>query len=469
MSVKTRLLPQSNEAERALLGTILQDEDCFKKSTKFITRHDMFYTNMHRRIWNIMAKLMHDEKGIDTVTVCSMVTNNDKKIYPELNSYYITGLLDDGIRAKVETYARIVAEKYYQRRLIKEANDIQDFCFDNNKKYEDIIDKVNSVTTNLQTISTGKEFDLKKLIQSTNKSIDEPLDLIKYGYQGLNKLSGGMTRGEITVIAGRPGHGKTTFIINLTHKLLESGHKVMVINREMNNVEMMKKLLVITSGKLSHSMIRSGSVDKGTQTEINKTFDLIANKYKNNLIMFDDIFTLKDSTTLIEKFKPDIVIDDFIQLIRVDSRLEGRRFEIEQIMTEYKMLSKKLNMVSILVSQLNRNIEQRVDPIPKMSDLAESGSIEQTAENIIFVYYDYKVRFESSDFGPDRNQLIAAKVRYGTSGSLTMGFNGDKCLFYENVTHKPVFKKEENEIHIPKEMNLEDTADFFKKIGKVVE
>ena len=121
-------------------------------------------------------------------------------------------------------------------------------------------------------------------------------------------------------------------------------------------------------------------------------------------------------------------------------------------------------MVTILVSQLNRNIEQRVDPIPKMSDLAESGSIEQTAENIIFVYYDYKVRFDASEYGPDRNQLIAAKVRYGTSGSLTMGFNGDKCLFYENITHKPIIK--DDTIHLPKQYSLKDTKDFFKIIGK---
>jgi replicative DNA helicase len=464
MSAKTRTLPQSNEAERALLGTILQDDILFDKSKKYLTSASMFYSSMHRRIWNIMTKLIHDEKGIDTVSVCSMITSNDKKIYTSLDSYYITGLLDDGIRSKCRSYAKIIAEKYYQRELIREANEIQTFCFDNSRKYEDIIKKVSNVTNNLQTISTGKDFDLKALIRSTNKSIEEPLDLIKYGYQGLNKLAGGMTRGEITVIAGRPGHGKTTFIINMAHKLLEQGHKVMVINREMNNIEMMKKLLVISSGNLSHSMLRSGKVDTTTQEEINKTLKEIEEKYEKNLIMFDDVFTLKDSTTLVEKFKPDIVIDDFIQLIRVDSRLEGRRFEIEEIMTEYKMLSKKINMVTILVSQLNRNIEQRVDPIPKMSDLAESGSIEQTAENIIFVYYDYKVRFEASEYGPDRNQLIAAKVRYGTSGSLTMGFNGDKCLFYENITHKPIIK--DDTIQLPKQYSLKDTKDFFKIIGK---
>lgn len=464
MSAKIKEVPRSVEAERALLGCLLRDDTYFGLSKKHITNAKLFYPAMHRRMWNIMNKLMADDKGIDTVSVCSMITSNDKKMYPELNSYYITGLLDDGINGKWESYARIVAEKFYQRELIKEANEIQTLCFDNNRKYEDIIEKVTKVTSNLHSISTGKDFDLKALVKATNKAIEDPLDLINYGFQGLNSLAGGMTRGEITVIAGRPGHGKTTFIINMAHKLLQQGYKVMVINREMKSEEMMKKLLVIDSGNLSHSMIRSGEMDAGTQKEVKRTLDNILDKYEKNLIMFDDVFSLKESTQVIEKFKPDIVIDDFIQLIRVDSKLDGRRFEIEQIMTEYKMLSKKLNMVSILVSQLNRNIEQRVDPIPKMSDLAESGSIEQTAENIIFVYYDYKVRFEQSDYGPNRNQLIAAKVRYGTSGSITMGFNGDKCLFYENAISKPIKKKDV--IHLPKQFTIEETKDFFKTLAK---
>ena len=103
-------------------------------------------------------------------------------------------------------------------------------------------------------------------------------------------------------------------------------------------------------------------------------------------------------------------------------------------MRSYKEIAKKHICISVLVSQLNRNIEGRIDKIPKMSDLSEGGSIEQVAENIIFVYYDYKDNYEESEFGPDLNQLVAAKVRYGTGGRITMGFDGNKCLFHENIT-----------------------------------
>jgi replicative DNA helicase len=112
---------------------------------------------------------------------------------------------------------------------------------------------------------------------------------------------------------------------------------------------------------------------------------------------------------------------------------DQRRFELETVMNEYKWLAKTYQIVPVLISQLNRDIEKRIDPIPKMSDLAESGSIEQVAENVLFVYYDYKVNYENSDLGKDKTQIVAAKVRYGENRKLIFGFNGDKVSFYDTV------------------------------------
>ena len=131
-----QLMPNSIEAEDALLGSILRDDKCFDKSKKFITTTKMFYSDVHKRIYNIMNKLHHDSKSIDPVSVCSMITANDKKVYPVLDAYFITGLLDHGITSKHDSYAQIVAEKFYQRELIKESQEIQNFCFDNNKNIQ---------------------------------------------------------------------------------------------------------------------------------------------------------------------------------------------------------------------------------------------------------------------------------------------------------------------------------------------
>jgi len=147
-----------------------------------------------------------------------------------------------------------------------------------------------------------------------------------------------------------------------------------------------------------------------------------------NLIMYDDIKTLAEGLKEVAREKPDVVIDDYIQLIRLDEIKKDRRFEIEDIMLEYKWISKKVGCSSILVSQLNREIERRIDAKPKLSDFAESGVIEQTAEAAYFIYYPFAVDDQEND--PHEVEIICQKARFGELGSYTMGFNGDKCRVY---------------------------------------
>ena len=134
------------------------------------------------------------------------------------------------------------------------------------------------------------------------------------------------------------------------------------------------------------------------------------------------------------------------------------------IMMEYKNLSKKLDLASILVSQLNRNIEARHDAVPKMSDLAEGGTIEQIAENILFVYYEYKHKYDMSELGPDVNQVVVAKARYGNSKIINMGFDGDKCLFHENP--RIVNNPNSTDIHINENAPIEHIGKIFESVNK---
>ena len=163
-----------------------------------------------------------------------------------------------------------------------------------------------------------------------------------------------MTRSEITVLGGRPGHGKTTMVINVVKRLLEQGFKVMLFNREMTNVEMMKKILVMENQKFSYEKIRKAKNIDNEIAEISLAKTELGEKYKN-LIMHDDCKTLADAMKEIAKEKPDVVLDDYIQLIRTDNKNnKDRRFEIEDIMLDYKWICKKVNCSAILVSQLNR-------------------------------------------------------------------------------------------------------------------
>ena len=444
-----RMMPQCIEAEETLLGIIMSENEALEESRKYITTPDMFYNSTTKRIYQIMLGLEKKDSIINPVTILATLTDKDKKDHETLTAYYLTGLLDMGMNHKVSDYSRIIAEKFLKRRLIRSTQKIEKTAFTNDKHFNDLVEDVAKISQDFQSVSMGQEFELDSLIKETEDSIYEPVNLIEYGFESLNRLAGGMTRGEITVIGGRPGHGKTTLVVNLCYNLLKQGLKVMMINREMSNKEMMKKLLVLSNKNMSYSAIRQGgrNLNEKTMTNLGDAMREMK-QYKDQLFMFDKMFSLEDSHAVINRYKPDIILDDYIQLIRVSSKNDGRRFEIEEIMRSYKEVAKKHNCIPILVSQLNRNIEGRIDKVPKMSDLSEGGSIEQVAENIIFVYYDYKDNYENSELGPDRNQLVAAKVRYGTGGRITMGFDGNKCLFHENITVNTLPDKS-IEVHVP--------------------
>ncbi len=180
-----------------------------------------------------------------------------------------------------------------------------------------------------------------------------------------------------------------------------------------------------------HDLRLSKEKMNGTADKIKLSAEIVKEKYKN-LTMYDDIRTLSESIREVNKLKPDVVFDDYIQLISVDNnKNDGRRFEIETIMQEYKWACKRNNCSAFLLSQLNRAIEMRADPLPRMSDYSESGVIEQTAESALFVWYGYN--FDDSAYDRHESEIIAAKSRYGQVGRYAMGFNGDRCKFYETV------------------------------------
>ena len=461
---ETDILPQSIESERALIGQIINTETGYEEATKYVTSPEMFYDMKHRRVYNIIQKLVKEGKTVGLVEVCASFTKTDRENYQDMGAYWLSALIEEGLSSRIVTYARIVAENYQKRQLIKQAYEVDKICRDNNTGYNDVVKKLEHITTNLQSLSSAKEFDLRQLITDTQEAVQTPLNLISFGFPSINSLSGGMTRGEISVIAGRPGHGKTTFIINLVNKFLKDGKKVLIFNREMTNIEMIKKMIALRSPNLTNNDIRLGTLNDIDKKEMQEVLKVIYKQYKDQLIMFDDVFAIQDSMAIINKFKPDIVIDDHIQLVRSTSKHEGRRHEIEDICVNYKMISKKLKLCTILVSQLNRNIEHRIDPVPKMSDLAESGAIEQIAENILFVYYEYNHKYKESELGPNKIEIIAAKIRFGTTGRMIMGFEGDKCKFYETTR-----SMEPTVIEIPKDASISDTKDIFEDLLKEID
>ena len=422
-------MPSAAEAEQALLGCIIQGGEREQEiAMAWIRDDEAFYNFDNKRIWTSMAELYKDGIEIDVITL----TNKVKDMHGDGKAYYITGLTESFVStANVENYARIIWEKYIQRETAKSAEALLNASYEDYKNVGSILEKHSKLIEELRQIQPSKQKDIEVLVDEMKATVEEDSNLIPFNLGHLDTFAGGMTRKELTVLGGRPGHGKTTLVINIVRGLIEQGYRVMLFNREMSNTEMLKKMVVMDSSSLKYGNIRRNDLSENDKGE----FELVSDKIKGNykeLLMYDNVRTLDDCLREISKHKPDIVIDDYIQLIEVQGVKEGRRFEIEKIMQEYKWMCKQEDCSAILVSQLNREIEKRLDPRPRMSDYAESGVIEQTAELAMFVFYGHI--FDSEKFNPYKSEIIVAKSRYGKIGTHMVGFNGGRCKFYMNST-----------------------------------
>ena len=422
-----KLLPSSEEAEKALLGcAIIGGEREVEIATAWIRDDMAFYNTLNKETWKAIKDLYKNNIDIDLITLSDKI----KDLTGKSEAYYLTGLTESITgTSNVTEYARIVWEKYIQRETAKSARKLVDASYEDYKEVGNILEKHTKLISELREIQPSKQIDIKDLVEEMRDNIKDGANIIPFNKPYLDFSAGGMTRKEVTVIGGRPGHGKTTLVTNIVKGLIEQGYVVMMFNREMSNTEMLKKFVVMESPNLLYTNIRQNSVGQENEVEFEDTLDKIKDKY-SNLIMYENIRSLEDSMREVAKHKPDVIVDDYIQLIQVNGIKEGRRFEIEKIMQEYKWICKAENCSSILVSQLNREIEKRIDPRPRMSDYAESGVIEQTAESAVFIFYGYN--FDHERFNRYQSEIIIAKSRYGRVGTYPVGFNGNRCSYYMN-------------------------------------
>ena len=417
--------PSSKSAEESVLGCILLDGvSIYEKVAAWIRDENAFYYKDNQTVWKAIKEIYKSGEPIDVITVANKVkdTNPD-----ETMGYFITGLpMEVATTANAEYHAKIIWERHIQREAAKTANKLYKTSFTDYEKLDTTLQQHSRLIDELKDLQPSKKTDIDVILSNTISNLKNGSNIIPFGLQQLDYPAGGMTRKEVTVLGGRPGHGKTTLAINIVRSLITQGYKVMLFNREMSNEEVMKKIIIMESKDIEYSKIRKNKLSDIEMIEVELLTEKIDKKYKN-LIMYDNIRKLSEAMLEISRYKPDVVLDDYIQLIQVDN-IEERRFQIESIMYEYKWICKKENCSAILVSQLNREIEKRIDPKPRLSDFAESGVIEQTAETAIMPFYGWNFDNESHD--KYEIEIIVPKSRYGTIGTYVMGFNGNRCKFY---------------------------------------
>ena len=451
------------ESEMALIASVLTDNEKIEGVLP-IVKPSMFYNTFNSLVWDKIVSLYKSGVPVDLTTIKSQLENNDSP--SGTPTYDIVGYFDHMTSpSHAVQYAKNIYEKYQLRNLSVLVDKIQKSIGSSNKDTANNLSRIHNTIGDILSIHGDDSFDLEDTIASAIQDMNNQDGTIRFGYGRLDAMVGGMRRGEITVIAGRPGHFKSTMAINVVHSLLERGYKVLVFNREMKNSSMMQKLLVANSSQVSYSRVVTGTFNKNDKLDIQMTAEELAEKYGDNLIMKDRSNDFESTVALIRQIKPDVVVDDYIGLATL-RHIEDPRLRTDAIMKEYKMLCKSYDMCAILVSQLNRKCEDRPNKRPIPSDLRESGSIEHDAETILFMYYEWRYLNAGSKNGEYGIDIVVGKNRYGKTGIVELGVLGDKCKIYDHhsIALADSYEMEEVQIDESKPQENKDNSGVAESI-----
>lgn len=390
--MNNRVMPSSLEAEQTLIGCILNSTDKFIEADTILNSED-FYVDKHKKIYETIKKLCDNSVSVDTVTV---VDNLKKKgILEECGGItYLSNLETGAVNySSIENYARIVKEKSDRRALVKAGSKLMEDAFEK----EDVKEAIEDAEKCIFNVSASKNITgperidtiLEKAFVKLEKRCKNGGGLvgISTGFKGIDDITGGLKPGEFVIVAARPSMGKTAFALNIAQSASRTS-SVIIFSLEMETESLLNRMIS------SSCMIKMNDIQSGTLTDdqfvriMKRTSEL----GKRNLYIDDKSTMLSDIKALCRKQKLqkglDVIVIDYLQLIRTTMKANQREQEVSYISKELKSLAKELNITVIALSQLSRAPEARNDHRPMLSDLRESGSIEQDADIIHFIYRD---------------------------------------------------------------------------------
>jgi replicative DNA helicase len=431
-------VPHSVDAERSVLGAILIENAALNRAQEILKEGD-FYREPHRKIFKVMNNLSERTAAIDMVTVKEELTRAG-----DLDAVggpaYIASLVDGVPRsANIEHYARIVKEKAILRNLIEAGNQIVMTAFQAAEEVDDILDHSERLVFQIAQDRMRAGFlPLKTIADQSLKTIErlaEHRDLITglpTGFANLNEYTSGLQPSDLIVVAGRPGMGKTALALNIAqHAAMKENRRVGVFSLEMSREQLFLRLLTGLARIDSHRL-RTGRLNKEEWTRLTLAFGELASAP----IYIDDTAgaTVLEMRAKSRRLKLeqglDLIVVDYLQLMRSRGRYENRNQEISDISRSLKELAKELNIPVIAISQLSRAPEQRgSDRRPQLSDLRESGAIEQDADLVLFIYREEVYKQTEENRG--KAQLIIAKQRNGPIGTLDVAFIREYTKFEE--------------------------------------
>ncbi len=443
----SRIPPSVPEVEMSVLGAMLIDEDAVPKAIE-ILKPDCFFDKRNSLIFESMASLYEANEPIDTVSLYEELKKAGKTEEAGGAAYVSKLTQDVSSAANIDYHARVVLEKWILRQLISTSIEIANSAYEGN---EDVFDLLDAAETKIFNIS---EKGVKESFKSMDKAVKEALELIEAihsktissfsvqsGFFELDDLLGGFQKSDLIIIAARPSMGKTAFAMSVVRNAaIDHNTPIAVFSLEMATIQLATRLISAEARINAHN-VRTGKFKAEEGAKISRT----VHKLSKAPIYIDDtpaisILELRAKARRLKNEKNiGMIVIDYLQLLSASYNMESREREISTISRSLKALAKELNIPVIALSQLNRQVEARTDKKPMLSDLRESGSIEQDADVVLFLYRPeaYQItQFSGGDMNGESTdgvaEIIIAKQRNGPIGDVKLRFIKDYARF-ENL------------------------------------
>lgn len=436
LDLQLQNLPYSLEAEQSVLGGILIDPDTISTVLEYVSRPEMFYKRQHRDLFAVLTNMFNLNKTIDFVTVLDEADRSAVFESTDSAKAYLVQLMElVPTTANILEYCRIVQEKYYIRTLMVACNEIIAHGNEGDVEAKQLLELAEQ---RIYEIRQGKDATAMEKIDSVIiRAYDNLVKLtgedreqyegLKSGFSRLDAVLSGLNKSDLILIAARPGVGKSSFAMNIAMNVAKRyrDKEVASFSLEMSNEQLILRLLS-SEARIPNEKLRNGNLSPEEWVNLASTADILS---KTNLYFDDNAgLTVTEMKAKLMRMKNlGLVVIDYLQLMSGGGRSENRVQEISKITRSLKIMAKELNVPVLLLSQLNRGAEQRTDHRPMLSDLRDSGSIEQDADIVLFLtrkdYYDKDTE--------DRGEAlcIVAKNRHGSTGDIDLRWIGEYTRF----------------------------------------
>jgi len=441
-----KLPPQNVEAEQSVLGAIVFDNEALPKIVELLVAED-FYRESHRRLFHAMLDLFNRSEPIDIITLTDYLRKSGDLDTVGGIAYLTTLANSIPTSANIRYHAKIVREKSLLRALIQTATQITSKVYEDSLEAEEMVDYAEKMVFDIADKRTKVAFtDMKTIVKDSIKLIEQLYDKKESitgaasGFKDLDELTSGFQPGELIIIGGRPGMGKTAFALNIAqHVGVELKEPVAIFSLEMSKEQLAMRMLC-SEGMVDSSLVRKGFLSKQDWPKLTGA----AGRLASAPIFIDDssAITVLEVRAKARRLKREhrgvsLVVVDYLQLMRSWGNFERREQEISEISRSLKALAKELHVPVIALSQLNRAVEQRGDRRPTLADLRESGAIEQDADVIIFLYRD-EIYNKGNPSSKGKAEVIIAKQRNGPTGTVNLTFRANMTRFmdYANMSYE---------------------------------